>query len=175
MIKKYSNTNNVVNKNLVSSVFDIAENKTNKIHNELFNLALTKYIEEKMPLYSSVEHLKQDYLIFETLGKNYLAPSKVILKQNKKPFKSIFINLAEYWPNYNFLGNGNKIINIDSSENFGVNTITNIDFVRGKATFYNKYTDISYEVPLNNIPSNISLDEDLSLSNTFTNLLKASK
>lgn len=171
MIKKISNTDNLIYSNMVSSIFDISTNKNNKIHNELFDYALLSYIKANLP-YTTIDELKSDYIIIEKTTNNFLLPSKVILKMNKKPFTILNVDLKDYWPKYQFVGNLDDIKIINKDEDFGENKLINIDYVRGKATLKNTFTDISFEVPLNNINANTKVSEEMSLSDTFTNLLK---
>lgn len=172
MIKKISNTDNLIYSNMVSSIFDISTNKNNTIHNELFEYALLSYIKTNLSSYTNIDELKDDYIIIEKTSHNFLLPSKVILKMNKKPFTVLNVDLKDYWPKYQFVGNLDDIKIINKDEDFGENKLINIDYVRGKATLKNTFTDISFEVPLNNINSNTKVSEEMSLSNTFTNLLK---
>ena len=54
-----------------------------------------------------------------------------------------------------------------SQENYSDAKVTNLDYLRGKATMYSKNADVEYEVDFDYLDDTVDIDDDYSLSNTF--------
>jgi len=159
------------------TVFDIQENKYDLIYKELFNIALEKYA--KALGFNSIDELKSKYVVIENRKDDSLNAPSVILKSKTTPIKfirsikdkGIERKFEYYWPSYKFENNTLNIINIYDGYNFGVDELVDIDYVRGIGRIHNKYTDITYDIPIYSIPDNIKISDNLKLTNTFLNLL----
>lgn len=160
------------------SVTDIVDNKYNTIYIKNLNIALDKYA--KMLGFLDINDLKSKYVILETPSKDLLSAPKIILKSKSTPVKIIKYyldndgkkyTLEDFWPSDEFLNNEYKIVNIQPEENFGKDELIDIDYARGIGRIYNKYTNIHYELPLNKIPKKIKVSKNITLNDTFLNLL----
>lgn len=160
------------------TAFDITDNKYNTIYNKLFEIALNNYA--KILGFKDSNTLKSKYIIISKRVDNQLSAPNIILKSKTTPINIIenytdengtVITFKDFWPKYELSETPYNVINIEPAENFGKDELINIDYVRGIGRIYNKFTDIMYELPLKNIPKNIKLSKDITLSNTFLNLL----
>lgn len=160
------------------TVYDINNNKYNKIYSKLFDICLDTYA--KILGFVNSADLKSKYVVIEKRPNDLLSAPKVILKSKSTPVKIIknytdsdgtVRTFEDFWPTYELYETPYNVINIEPSENFGKDELIDIDYVRGIGRIYNNFTNITYELPLNNIPKNITVSKDITLSNSFLNLL----
>jgi len=120
----------------------------------------------------TVDDFKRHSFIYEIMPAEYWQPSKIKIITKyislQSPNLTWEVNLLSYWNIYQ-----SKLIkNIDSKkltlENYSDAKLTNLDYLRGKATMYSKNADIEYEIDFDYLDDNVDIDDDYSLSNTFT-------
>lgn len=153
------------------TVNDIITEKQTKVHNKLYNYALSNYINKN---YDNETIFYNTYKIIEKQNKIYYKPSSILLISLNPPFTIKEVDLSEYWPDYKYINETNNIdiIFINTKDNYGEYELIYIDYVRNKAKIINKYLNKIYTVDLNKIPNNIKINEYLKTNNSFTNLYK---
>ena len=155
-------------------VKDIVSNKYSNVHKELFNIALSKYINITYPGINIDDFLSR-HIITESNFTKYCYPSSAIIKNMDFPFESIEVDLSDYWDTYVFSKKEDVSINIDPDNNFAISEINYIDYMRNKITKINRYAGIKFRTSLNNELGNTPLSDDADISDTFTNLYVKSK
>ena len=77
------------------------------------------------------------------------------------------VHLVSYWNIYQSKLFKNISTKKVSKENYSDAKVTNLDYLRGKATMYSKNADVEYEVDFDYLDDTVDIDDDYSLSNTF--------
>ncbi len=144
------------------TVFDIETNKYETIYNKLFEITLNTYA--KVLGFTNSDELKSKYVIIEKRHNNLLDAPDVMLKSKTLPvvFITEYISddgtrfmFKDFWPSYDNIITEYDVINIDKANDFGKDKLIDVDYVRGKGRIYNSYTEIQYELPLNNLPKKL--------------------
>ena len=120
---------------------------------------------------NSVEEFKQHSFIYEIMPAEYWQPSrlKIVTKyiSLSSPNLTWNVNLVSYWNIYQSKLFKNISTKKVSQENYSDAKVTNLDYLRGKATMYSKNADVEYEVDFDYLDDTVDIDDDYSLSNTF--------
>lgn len=161
--------NNIIYNNAVVPIWDIVSNKQLNINYQLYKEALNNYIKDNYNL--EYDEFIKTHTIIQNQNFDFNKSSFVIIKPNdsKKFFK---VDLKKYWPNYQYINKGNKIVIINSDNKIVNDEIINIDYVRNEATLYNRASNIKYNIKLKNIDNTLALSNYLSTKDHFTNLIK---
>jgi hypothetical protein len=121
---------------------------------------------------NSVEDFKRHSFIYEIMPAEYWQPSKIKIVTKyisiNSPNLSWSVNLLPYWNVYQSKLTKNITTKKISLENYSDAKVTNLDYIRGKATMYSKNADIEYEVDFDYLDDTVDVDDDYSLANTFS-------
>lgn len=161
--------NILYNNNIPISVFDNINDIYEKCHNELFNDALNKFIEENYILNDeenihSVNEFNNKYKIIDLKdNSDWLKPSSLLLinKTNGNVSKH---GLSLYWNNvYNTNNISKKLVSnlLISDEDKKHVEIDTIDYIKGNITFKNKFTNKTFTVPFDKIDFSLIYEEKL--------------
>lgn len=159
----------IITKDSAVSVYDIANNKCKLIHDKLYDYALRAFIKS---LDMDYDEFISNHIIVETQDADYLKPSTISVQQRIKPFARYSLRLDLFWPDYKYTNSGIEPIMVDRTDDYGEYEIINIDFVREFGTLYNRYTGITYDIPLKNINKDTKVADEFSLCKTFGELIK---
>lgn len=138
-------TNQILNN---VGVHDVLSSKEEKIHNELFNNALSKF--KLANNYSDDEYSFIEYRV----SNDYLQPSNIVVVSKIFPYTRTSYNLSKYWDNYEFTKKYDRIDNEDESLE-----IIEMFYTSGKALIKNKYTGEEFTLDFNKC-TNIPFSED---------------
>ena len=115
--------------------------------------------------------LRLYYDSYEIMPAEYWQPSrlKIVTKyiSLSSPNLTWNVNLVSYWNIYQSKLFKNISTKKVSQENYSDAKVTNLDYLRGKATMYSKNADVEYEVDFDYLDDTVDIDDDYSLSNTF--------
>ena len=121
---------------------------------------------------NSVEDFKRHSFIYEIMPAEYWQPSKIKIVTKyisiNSPNLNWSVNLLPYWNVYQSKLTKNITTKKISLENYSDAKVTNLDYIRGKATMYSKNADIEYEVDFDYLDDTVDVDDDYSLANTFS-------
>lgn len=120
---------------------------------------------------TTVDDFKRHSFIYEIMPSEYWQPSKIKIVtkyiSNESPNLTWEVDLLPYWNTYQ----SKSLKNIDSkkltTETYSDAKLTNLDYLRGKATMYSKNADIEYEIDFDYLNDNVDIDDNYSLTNTF--------
>ena len=144
--------------------------KYDKIHEQLYNDALNKFLVEKAKEENiSVAKYKRINNILEYKADEYYMPSKVLVISKKRPYKKAVYDLDKYWNNH-FYESKYFVGEILNSNGFDDNInyeITHIDYVKGLVVLESKITGEVIETTVDHISSNTPISDELILKNTF--------
>ena len=139
-------TNQILNN---VGVYDVVSSKEEKIHEELFNKALSEFKEQNK------EYSDSEYLFIEhRTSLDYLQPSEVVIIQKKFPYAKTTEPLNEYWDDYVFNKKYDRIDNEDESLE-----IIEMIYTSNEALVRNKYTGEEFKLDFNKC-TNIPFSED---------------
>lgn len=152
------------------SISEFLSDQNNKIHEELFQDALSKLLTEKLKI-DDIEKFKRNHKIIEDKSSEYWQPSSVtiISKSKKEKFKKETYDLSEYWNYYQEFADKDVTEIAASDEKITDAEIIYIDYVKGKAKMRRKNSGEEFEVPFNYLNAYSMVSDDYSLSDTFTN------
>ncbi len=171
----YNIENNTINYDTIldSSIVSVPEyvnSNRDKIHKELYDAALEKYIEENLDGDAS------DYRFIECKNETYYLPSSIYKISKKKPYNKEKVDLTDYWPEYYFNNTDNFInLEIDKDSNIEDVIVRKIDYVNGIATLMNRITLDEFTVPFNRISRDIMIDDNLFAIDTFSYLINTNQ
>lgn len=135
-------TNQILNN---VGVYDVVSSKEEKIHEKLFNKALSEFKEQNK------EYSDSEYLFIEhRTSLDYLQPSEVVIIQKKFPYTKTTKPLNKYWGNYVFNKKYDRIDNEDESLE-----IIEMIYTSNEALVRNKYTGEEFKLDFkqcNDIP-----------------------
>ena len=139
-------TNQILNN---VGVYDVVSSKEEKIHEELFNKALSEFKEQNK------EYSDSEYLFIEhRTSLDYLQPSEVVIIQKKFPYAKTTEPLNEYWDDYVFNKKYDRIDNEDESLE-----IIEMIYTSNEALVRNKYTGEEFKIDFKEC-DNVSYSED---------------
>lgn len=143
---------NQKNSKSVLTVSDISTRKYDKIHKEMFNRALSKYM-------STYNLSIDDYKVIELYSSYYDSPSKVQLVDKTPPYKRQLIDLTPYWESTVFT-NRYSYKNVDE---YNIQNVVVIykDYVNGIARLQDKLTNKIYTIKLTDLPNNIEVSDKI--------------
>lgn len=145
----FNNKYKLTDDDSILSCFDIITDKIRDIHCQMFNYSVSKYAES---IGTTIEKLFQDNIIVDLRDFAYYKPSKLQIKSKTFPYQYQIVDLTPYWPRYNYKSyQENKIINKNSDNSFGTETISYVDFARNFCIMNDNSNDIDTEVKLSNI------------------------
>lgn len=148
--------------NNLYSVNDTLNNRQSKVHTQLFNDAINKYLSIdsnkellNLPIDENInnETLSIKYLVIDLNdGETYLDSSHALFISKFRPLKKIKVDLKSYW-NKLYVDIYQKIIEgeelLINEENIKDSEFEYVDFVNGKIYYRNKFTNkvfgISFE------------------------------
>jgi hypothetical protein len=157
----------------IQTVGDITSDKILNIQTELFNKALSDYVQEKYNM--NLEEFSINFTILQCSNYDVFTPAKVLIKENTPVSRNITIDLTNYWPEYVFEEQKDDYLDIVQpyyEDNYGIYEIIDINYITGKVTLFNKYLGNKINVPLNKIDlGTVRLSDYLTLNDTFTNMI----
>ncbi len=146
-------------------------NKYDKIHHQLFEDALKKFILSlNDPECKTITDFKSMYNFIEFKDDEYWKPSKIVYITKKYPFKKKTVDLKEYWNTYQedkneLISNikfNNEKMHIDMFE------LIDIDYIKGKVKLRNKMKNTEFWTRFDRINDSIEVSDDYSLANLFS-------
>lgn len=172
---KIKNYNDMIYDTRPVQVSEYLSDKYNIIHKQLFNDAVTSYLNlnniDKNEFY-------QNNKIFELKNNEYWQPSKLVIlsKQYENGFAKHIIDLTPFWnTELSFKDKTYKTIKF-SKDNINDFEIIYIDYIKGKATIKSKLTDKEYKIDFDDIDSNMNVSSDIFISNdTWSQLYNSNK
>jgi len=167
-VKKYDN--NIYSSGIVKFTDYIIE-KYDKVHSQLYENALNKFIAKQAKLENISEaKYKSRHTIIEEKADEYYLPSNILVISKKRPYKKEVYSLKEYWDNtyYNESKHTTKDILDTGDEPIGNFKIIDINYVRGFVILESKITGKRIETSAENITDDYLLGEELILKNTFS-------
>lgn len=183
---------------------EFINDKYNNIHRELFvdalDAAIESYIEyckeyhvDSRYSYSSISEFKRKVNIIEIKNTEYWMPSYVIWRTKSFPYRVISMIesgktgkfstkhtrgkmlLAPWWNMYQKFDEKS----IDAIELGGEDVkdykVIYLNYVQGIATLRSKMTDKEIQVPFEYLNDKTEVDEEMTLTNTFTTLLNTNR
>jgi hypothetical protein len=148
------------------SFTDFVNSKYDKIHADLYNDALQKYLVEhpEYMLYRSA------YNFIETKQPEYWLPSYVSIISKSIPHTRKRVWLNDWWSKYQNKSNKSSNLYIDS-DTLTDATVTEMNYVTGEATMSSKFTGNKFKVPFSKLSYDTPVSDDLNLDDTFASKL----
>ena len=119
----------------------------------------------------TIKKFKTHSFIYEIMPAEYWQPSKIKIITKyislTSPNLTWNVNLLPYWNIYQSKLVKNISTKKLSMENYSDAKVTNLDYLRGKATMYSKNADIEYELDFDYLDDTVDVDDNYSLANTF--------
>lgn len=158
MMKSYSTQVNIRENDV--TVSDIISSKQDHIHNEMYVLALEKYVS-----YAGID--PEAYSFIELPSSYYDSPSRVKIISQDYPYRRKIVDLAPYWDTYKFK---DKIsyLQIDKENSIATSEVIYRDYVHGYAEIRSKMTGRIVKVNLKDLDGSIpDVEDEKSLRHTF--------
>jgi hypothetical protein len=177
------NINNIYNP---ISFNDVVQNKTNTIHNTLFNDALNRYIcytaynmsysynlsysYNTIYNYNDIyEHCINDLItsykwVERIVNNDYIMPSYVLQIYRKKPFNKKLIDLTKYWNNEYIIkqkSNNDIIKDKENNELLTISEIEYYDYIKEKVQLGNKENDDKITIKFSELNEKIKPNKNL--------------
>ena len=141
------------------TVGSVLSDKNSILHKRMYDVALSRLLE-------SLGLSESDCSIKEIPAKSFFDPSSVIISLVKFPFDEKTYSLSEFWPEYLL---SRKMSNLPGTFLEAPSEIILKDFVSGRAKVLNRLTSETITIPLDIVPGNIGLSENIDLDNlTFS-------
>lgn len=141
---------------------DYVNNNYDKIHAELYNNALQKY------LYAHPEYMlyRSAYNFIETKQPEYWQPSYVSIISKHYPYTKHKVWLDEYWckykketPNYTY-----TYIDEDTIKDA---QIVELNYVTGEANMKSRFTGVEFKIPFNKIDETTPISDEFGMEHSF--------
>lgn len=170
--------NSVKNINKPCKYIDVVRDKTNVIHNKLFNTAMKRLMAD-IKNYGSVRKLFDNDFDFNNINdfilsvrelpdNLYWKPSDVIIifrtfKNDKPILTKLKFDLSEYWNSSytDYERSAKKVLFDKNVENDF--EVVKYDYIRGKAIIESRLNDITYEVDFDELNENDKRSNEMSL------------
>jgi hypothetical protein len=162
-MKSYSSQVNKRNNGV--TVSDVITAKQDHAHNELFDVALAKYLS-----YSGLD--ESSYSFVELKGSYFDSPSRVQVISMEYPYTRTIVDLTPFWEDYCF---DEKIsyLKLDNEMTVETSEIIYRDYARGYAELRSKMTGRIYKVSLKDLDKSIpDVEDEISMPHTFGYKLK---
>lgn len=146
-------------------------NKYDKIHHQLFEDALLKFILSlNDPECKSIKDFKKLYNFIEFKNDEYWQPSKMVYITKSYPYKKRNVDLTEFWNTYQETKNESiENVKFDSEQkHIDMFELTDIDYIKGKVKLRDKMKNIEFWTTFNRINDKINVADDYSLKNLFS-------
>ena len=152
----------MVYENKPTSVSELLSDRNNKVHEELFNDAISKYINK---IGEDILTFYEKNKVIELKGDEYWKPSSIMILSkiyDKKlhKFNKQIVDLTPYW-NTELINKNHNIVKDTTSE------IIYIDYVKGKVTIKSKRTGNTKKINFNEIDPNMEISDDMTLKGTW--------
>lgn len=149
------------------SVDSLLSNKSNDIHQQIFENAISEFFKEHKELD------RENYQCIEIKSQEYWMPSQIILVSKNYPFKKTKHSLQKYW-NTSYIDKHNKTyqkLYIDD-DTLKDASLVYIDYVADRAKLKSRMTGVEFSVPLERINRETPISEEYSTGRTFSSLYK---
>lgn len=152
----------VASGNTLQSCSDYLSGKCDDIHNQAYNIALEKFLEEH-------REYKDEYTIIEIKDKNWKKAPNIILMSNRFPFQKSHVSLEDYW-DMSFIESTsssweNMCFDEDSIKDA---EIISVNYASGTVVMESRFTGNKFTVPFSKINENTKVNDDkCTLSKTF--------
>lgn len=144
------------------SVTDYVANKYDKVHAQLYNNALQKYLTEHQEymLYRSA------YNFIEIKQPEYWMPSYVNIISKHYPYEKNKVWLDSYWNKYQNKNKHYSYTYIDEDTIKDAEVIY-MNYVTGEATMKSKFTDVEFTVPFSKLNGDTPVSDEIIQKDTF--------
>ena len=154
---------------------DYVVGRFDDVHNQLYEDALTKFIDaqrkqenSELSLEAYSNKFKKENTIIEYKNEDYFKPSDILIISKKRPYKKQICSLGDYWNTYYY---DNKTYVDDIVENNKDDNkhyeVTDINYIRGIATLESKISGDIIEVPIETLTKYNIFSDDMVMKNTF--------
>lgn len=159
-------------------VGDYVSNKNDKVHKELYDSALERYITYICETNDiDVDEYKSTHKFIEIRKNNYWEPSYVYIRDinsprpGKTPFVTEKVYLSKWWNNYQYINDNKEIDSMFFNEDFNsyALSVIELDYINGKVKFRDKHNNVEFwkDFGFINSYTNYNTDE-IGLNDTFS-------
>jgi len=159
-------------------VGDYVSNKMDKIHKELYESALNKYISYICELNrTNVDEYKNSHYFIEIRANNYWEPSTIYIKDinpptiGTTPFTVEKVNLSPWWNDYQYINDNKEIDDTFFNEDFNsyALSVIELDYINGRVKFRDKHNNTEFWKDFGFINSYTHYNTDeIGLNDTFS-------
>ena len=132
-------------------VEDYVSNKNDKVHKELYESALDRYITYICDG-EGVDEYKNSHIFIEIRQNNYWDPSYVYIKDinppvpGTVPFVTEKVDLSPWWNDYQFVNDNKEIDKMFFNEDFNTYalSVVELDYINGRVKFRDKHNNTEF-------------------------------
>ena len=142
------------------TVSDVIVAKQDHAHNELYEVALAKYL-----AYAGID--ESSYSFIELKSSYFDSPSRVQVISMEYPYKRQVVDLSPFWDDYYF-DEKTSYLKLDNEMTVETSEIMYRDYARGFAELRSKMTGRTFKVALKDLDPTIpEVEDESSMPHTF--------